>query len=125
MLELRLILLLIGVVFIAAVYLLSRQGKTRSGKSSRKDPVMTASEVPDVPVDPALDREPESLSADAGNQASAADSRQLIVCLHVANRSQQGFAARQSSSLADRWTAIWPVRGIPPFNQHRITAIGV
>ena len=95
MLELRLILLLIGVIFIAAVYLLSRQRKSRLGKSSRKDPVMTASVMPDMPVSPALEQESERLPADAGNAESMTESRQLIVCLHVANRSQQDFAGEE------------------------------
>ncbi|MDE2234348.1 MAG: cell division protein ZipA [Gammaproteobacteria bacterium] len=95
MLELRLILLLIGVVFIAVVYLLSRQGKPRLGKSHRQAPTMTSQTMPVITADPILEQAEKRASVNAEDADPATKKPQLIICLHVADRSQQGFAGAQ------------------------------
>lgn len=97
--ELRLILILIGVVFIAVVYLLSRQKKNRSGELRRKVPTLKESNLPDMPSDPAADLSMSSMrrsevpvTSKVNDTNSESDTKQLILALHVACREQSGFA---------------------------------
>ena len=97
--ELRLILILIGVVFIAVVYLLSRQKKNRSGELRRKFPTLKESNLPDMPSDPAVDlpmspmrRSAAPVTSEAGDTNPGSDTKQLILALHVACREHNGFA---------------------------------
>ncbi|HVC37042.1 MAG TPA: cell division protein ZipA C-terminal FtsZ-binding domain-containing protein, partial [Gammaproteobacteria bacterium] len=97
--ELRLILILIGVVFIAAIYLLSRQRKSRTGEFRRDMPTLKESNLPDMPSDSVTGismppmRVPEvRMASDGSDTNSEAESKQLILALHVACREQNGFA---------------------------------
>ncbi|HVA54605.1 MAG TPA: cell division protein ZipA [Gammaproteobacteria bacterium] len=101
--ELRLILILIGVVFIAVVYLLSRQRKTRSGKLRRDPPTLKESNLPDIESDLAADLAMPSMRDSKVTRAapeithvnSGPRSEQLILALHVACREQTGFAGAE------------------------------
>jgi cell division protein ZipA len=100
--ELRLILALIGVVFIAGVYLLSRQRKSRPKEFGRNTPTITDSSLPEVPSDlvagsvsvkhPHLDTEAVRITAKADNVHPESEPDQLILALHVVSREQDGFA---------------------------------
>jgi cell division protein ZipA len=100
--ELRLILVLIGVVFIAAVYLLSRQRKSRSSERSHRDaPTFTESNLPDVISGSASGSLTSSTNAPAlrmnheitdASATSETEPRQLILSLHVACRGEDGFS---------------------------------
>ncbi|MGH8284041.1 MAG: cell division protein ZipA [Gammaproteobacteria bacterium] len=96
--ELRVILILIGVVFIAAVYLLSRQKKkSRKADFHRDAPTLEGSDLPEMSIDsppphvamtfpPDVAAAPKTADAD-GSQ----DKKQLILALHVTCRDQTGF----------------------------------
>ncbi|MGA9854179.1 MAG: cell division protein ZipA [Gammaproteobacteria bacterium] len=98
--ELRLILILIGVVFIAVVYLLSRQRKTRSGELRRDPPTLKESNLPDVAsatanslIIPSIQDSKIARLAPVITGANLAPKpEQLILALHVACREQKGFA---------------------------------
>jgi cell division protein ZipA len=105
--ELRLILILIGVVLIAAIYLLSRQRKTRPERSHRDPPTLQESNLPDIPAEPpaaGFGRRPMQNSATrvtapaVGNTDTEKgagpdpDPERLILALHVACRDPDGFA---------------------------------
>jgi cell division protein ZipA len=102
-LELRLILILIGVVFIAAIYLLSRQKKIRAGGFRRDTPTLQESNLPNIPSGPATGLEmppaPNSVTASTVSEVTGTDveteSEQLILALHVACRDHSGFAGAQ------------------------------
>jgi len=98
--ELRLILILIGVVFIAVIYLLSRQRKTRSGKFRRDPPTLKESNVPDIASDtaaglampPIQGSKVARVAPEITDTNSSPKTEQLILALHVACREQNGFA---------------------------------
>ncbi|MGB9428675.1 MAG: cell division protein ZipA C-terminal FtsZ-binding domain-containing protein [Gammaproteobacteria bacterium] len=92
--ELRLILILLGVVFIAAVYLLSRQKRSRPAAFHRDVPTLESADLPEIPSAPvppvfASGAMTESRSAGSG---AAPDKSQLILVLHLACREPAGFA---------------------------------
>jgi cell division protein ZipA len=98
--ELRLILILIGVVFIAVVYLISRQRKSRSEELRRDPPTLQESNLADIAPD-IVDRLaiPTIHSQNVARKTSepipvnsAPSSEQLILVLHVACRGRNGFA---------------------------------
>ncbi len=101
--ELRLILILIGVVFIAVVYLLSRQKKTRSGELRREPPTLKESNLPDFAPDtadslaiPSIHDQTTARQAPEITQVNSdPGSEQLILALHVASRDQHGFAGTE------------------------------
>jgi len=97
--ELRLILILIGAVFIAAVYLLSRQKRKRPDGLRRDPPVLKEADLPDIRPDTISDPQIAPVQRpDAGVQAGdtdtgpEAESGQLILALHVSCPEQAGFA---------------------------------
>ena len=98
--ELRLILILIGVVFIAAVFLFSRQKKNLSSGFHRDAPSLGEANLPDV----SFDSVPSALTSaafapdartepTAGSVAAGGDQgkKQLILTLHVASHDHAGF----------------------------------
>ncbi|MGA9851610.1 MAG: cell division protein ZipA C-terminal FtsZ-binding domain-containing protein [Gammaproteobacteria bacterium] len=98
--ELRLILILIGVVFIAAVYLLSRQKKSRPADFHRDAPKLEGSDLPEIYFDsappsvspvPFLPEEPAQPEI-TGDGGASPKRKQLILALHVTCREQMGFA---------------------------------
>ncbi|MGH8397771.1 MAG: cell division protein ZipA [Gammaproteobacteria bacterium] len=105
------ILILIGVVFIAAVYLLSRQKKSRKAGFHRDAPTLEGSDLPEMSVGSSLPHAapsfpPEVTAAPETSDAHRSqDKKQLILALHVINRDQTGFdggevlAALRSSGL--------------------------
>ena len=101
--ELRLILILIGVVFIAVVYLLSRQRMTRSGELRRDPPTLKESNLPDIAPDIADSLAmPPVYGQNVAHKAPGIApintdprSEQLILALHVACRDQNGFAGAE------------------------------
>ncbi|MGH8414667.1 MAG: cell division protein ZipA [Gammaproteobacteria bacterium] len=109
--ELRAILILIGVVFIAVVYLLSRQKKSRKADFHRDAPTLGGPDLPKMTIDsspphatpsflPDVTTAPKTPDAHSGQ-----DKKQLILALHVTCRDQTGFdggevlAALHSSGL--------------------------
>lgn len=103
--ELRLILILIGVVFIAAVYLLSRQGKYIRHKFRKQPPTLSDSNLPEIPSEQALSNESTHPRAEPAEKGPQTQGEQLIIALHIASRLQQGFtgvevlAALESAGL--------------------------
>ncbi|HVC29110.1 MAG TPA: cell division protein ZipA [Gammaproteobacteria bacterium] len=101
--ELRLILILIGVVFITVVYLLSRQRKTRSRELRRDPPTLTESNLPDIAPDiadnlamsPIHGQNVARKAPEITHMESDPSSEQLILALHVACRDQNGFAGTE------------------------------
>lgn len=96
--QLRLIIILIGLVFIALVYLLSRQRKARRMKSQRNEPSLDGVEAVQIRSDTAERFEPAQAEIGEDDDTvsvlqtpPAQGSRQLIVVLHVAGHGAQGF----------------------------------
>lgn len=101
--ELRLILILIGVVIVTGVYLLSRQRRKSDGEQPvrlrRKSPVLQKSgdagqELGDFPAfdtpGPRLEEEAES-----DRNPAKQDDQQLILALHIAARNGEEFEGRK------------------------------
>jgi len=90
--QLRLIIILIGVVFIAAVYLLSRQRRQRRGDMQRNEPSLDAAQVSVLPGAsiPTLGSEPVAKTG-----ATGGESCQLILALHVICPGSDGFEGAQ------------------------------
>ena len=87
--QLRLIIILIGVVFIALVYLLSRQHQRRRAKAPRQEPSLTDGPSPataDAARTPAVT---QALNTRPGTAPT--DGRQLIQALHVVCSEPDGF----------------------------------
>ena len=87
--QLRLIIILIGVVFIALVYLLSRQHQRRRAEVARQEPSLDdglAPATPDAARASGVTPPPNSQAA-----APAANARQLIQALHVVCSEPEGF----------------------------------
>lgn len=114
--QLRLIIVLIGLVFIALVYLLSRQRKFRSASRKRGEPSLAGMDAVQVHADaaePVESRvEPETVPVAAAAAATAAavqhparPPRQLIVVLHITGRGapelpgERVLAALQANGL--------------------------
>ncbi len=98
--ELRLILILIGVVFIAAVYLLSRQRKARTIEYHRDAPTLKESNLSDIPSGETVglgtltiqESKVTGIAPEINDTNSGLKSEQLILALHVACRKQNVFA---------------------------------
>lgn len=99
--ELRLILILLGVVFIAAVYFFSRQKKSRSRDFRRDAPSLGDAQLTRASFDagpaPLISRTPAREITDEPGMAGAEsgggrNSRQLILALHVAAHGHASFA---------------------------------
>lgn len=90
--QLRLIIILIGVVFIAAVYLLSRQRRQHRSDIQRSEPSPDAGQVAAIPEDsmPAIGSAPTATATAPGVEA-----RQLILALHVICIESNGFDGAQ------------------------------
>ncbi len=109
--ELRVILILIGVVFIAAVYLLSRQKKSRKADFHRDAPTLGGPDLPEISIDSPLPHVAPAFPPDVAAAPKTADAdgsqdkKQLILALHVTCQDQTGFdgaevlAALQDSGL--------------------------
>lgn len=97
--QLRLIIILIGVVFIAVVYLLSRQRGQHHRATQRNEPSLDASQMAAVPDDLV------PLPAPVPVHSPGDEARKLILSLHVTSAEPGGFggaqvlAALQSSGL--------------------------
>ncbi len=102
--ELRLILILLGVVFIAAVYLFSRQKKSQPHGFRRDAPSLGDAQLPEASFDAAhvppasstpareATHEPGMAGAESGG---GRNSRQLILALHVAAHRHAAFAGEE------------------------------
>ena len=91
--QLRLIIILIGVVFIALVYLLSRQHQRRRAEVRRQEPSLDEGPAPAIPEaarTPDVTPVPNTQVA-----APAVDGRQLIQALHVVCQEPDGFDGAQ------------------------------
>lgn len=102
--ELRLIIILIGVVVIALVYVLSRQRKGRHADFHRNAPTLGASEPPETNFDANLSASAAPITLvngqsevlPAGHQSQVEKlQNQLILALHVAARDAAGFDGAQ------------------------------
>lgn len=85
--QLRLIIVLIGVVFIALVYLLSRQRRQRQAERARTAPSLDDGLPPVMPEETVVPGTTSSLPA----AVAGADKRQLILALHVVCTNSSGF----------------------------------
>lgn len=112
--QLRLIIILIGLVFIALVYLLSRQRKSRRTAPKRDEPSLTGMDAVQVqagaagPVEMRSPPKPDPVIASVTavpSRPPAKPLRQLIVVLHVTGRSaaelpgEKALAALQANGL--------------------------
>jgi cell division protein ZipA len=89
---LRLIIILIGVVFIAAVYLLSRQRRKLRAGIRRNAPSLGDEEGTVLSESATLETSPAPV---AHATASGAEARQLILALHVTCAESAGFDGAQ------------------------------
>jgi cell division protein ZipA len=85
--ELRLILVFIGAVIIAAIWLFSRQGGSATGKAGREEPVLHDESFPED------DLPSETIPGSSAKSAPVREQgEQLILALHVMPRSGMPFA---------------------------------
>jgi cell division protein ZipA len=89
--ELRLILIFIGAVIIAAIWLFSRQGGSAAGKTSREAPVLHDESFPED------DFPSETIPGSSAKSAPVREQgEQLILALHVMPRTGMPFAGAKA-----------------------------
>ncbi|MGH8278037.1 MAG: cell division protein ZipA C-terminal FtsZ-binding domain-containing protein [Gammaproteobacteria bacterium] len=124
--QLRLIIVLIGLVFIALVYLLSRQRKSRRALRARDEPTLDGLDTLHPPLashptsaprpvtaatKPAVECAPIAAPVSAPAAAPCAHAGQLIVALHVAGRAPTPFSgARVLAALQANGLQYGPLR---------------
>lgn len=81
--QLRLIIVLIGVVFIALVYLLSRQRRQRRAESARTEPTLDGGQLPTLAPSETLPSIAIPAAPGLPTAVPELDAHQLILSLHV------------------------------------------